>query len=106
MPCYVASYPGPLSGVSWSCAPGQEWGWEQIQTATILNCENFWGFLLCHTFPGFLLMIHSSIYPPRASFPAFMTPRPGLLPAAGGEGWWEGGYLSLSMYHSEDKWLG
>jgi hypothetical protein len=49
--CYVTRFHGLLIGVSWSRAPGQEPGWEWIQTPIVLNYENCWGSLIYLTLP-------------------------------------------------------
>ena len=50
----MTSCHGPLSGVSWAWAPGQEPGWEKIQMPTVLDYENRQGSLICSTLPVFL----------------------------------------------------
>ena len=50
----MTSCHGPLSGVSWAWAPGQEPGWEKIQMPTVLDYENCQGSLICSTLPDFL----------------------------------------------------
>ena len=45
---------GPLSGVLWSHAPGQEPGQELILTLTILNYEFYRVFKICLTLPALL----------------------------------------------------
>lgn len=50
----MTSCHGPLCGVSWSHAPGQEPGHEQIQLPTVLSDENCRGSLICSVLPGFL----------------------------------------------------
>ena len=60
--CYMTSCHGPLIGVLWSHAPGQDPG----QPPTILNYENCQGSRICWTLSVFL----SSVRVPLASHPS------------------------------------
>ena len=63
--CYGTGRYGPVSGVVWSHAPGQETGWELCQTPTVLNDEVYQGFELAKTLP--VLLSCYSVHSPTLS---------------------------------------